>query len=311
MNLYDSFNQIDAQTAEEMARQAGLNFTVSKKPNHYYDSNGNAVVTPDKVSIVRDDNDEYLGTVGVEKGVVQFEKVLGFTEILVTKGEAAYVSGMALGGCRKAVVVMKTPDKILLGPNDEVECYFYISTSHDSSESLNVTPAPLRTFNGTILTLPEGFGKFRFRHTKHVANRLDKERMSITKVKDYWEHAQKSFNLMSMVQLTPSRLDEYWKLILPNDSVRSENIRDRMDTIFKTHPAYQFPATKNTLLGAYLAVIEFVDNEMGVRVTGKKNTNEEDAKMNSLIDGMAAKRKSEAFAGALRLQAMFGSGPTI
>jgi hypothetical protein len=182
---------------------------------------------------------------------------------------------------------------------------------HDSSVSFNVIPAPLREINNTIINFPEGFGKFKFKHTKHIINRLSKARMSIQKVKDYWELAQKSFNLMSMVQLTPQRLDEYWKIILPGDSTRSENIRDRMDTIFKTHPAYKFPATMNTLLGAYLAVVEYVDNEMSVRITGKKNNNEEEAKINSLIDGQACQRKSEAFAGALRLEKMFGTAKIL
>jgi hypothetical protein len=166
-------------------------------------------------------------------------------------------------------------------------------------------------FNNTIINLPDGFGKFKFKHTKNVIGRIDRAKMSIAKVKTYWELTQKSFNLMSMVHLTAEKLDEYWKLILPGEHTRSGNIRERMDTIFKTHPAYQFPATKGTILGAYLAVVEYVDNEMGVRVTGKKNSSTDDAKINSLVDGQAAQRKSKAFACALRLSEMFGNGATI
>lgn len=311
MNLYDSFTKVNAVTAADMAKQAGLDFDVEKRRLAFKDPNNNDVQINDKVAIVRTDNDNYLGTVGIDYGIIQFQKMLDFTEILVSGGEACYVSGRAIGAGEKAAVVMKTQDKILLGEGDEIECYFYITTSHNSTVSLDVVPAPLRKVNNTILLAPEGFGKFKFRHTKNAVSRLDKAKISIAKVKTFWDLFEKSFRLMSMVQLTPTRLDEFWKLILPNESTRSENIRERMDTIFKTHPAYQFPSTKDTLLGAYLAVIEYVDNEMGVRVTGKKNQTEETAKLNSLIDGQAARRKAEAFAAALRLQEMFGGGNVL
>lgn len=311
MNLYDALTKINAITAADMAVQAGLKFTVSKKPLKFSDKNNNDIVISDKVALVRDDNDDYLATVGNDYGIVQYEKMLDFTEVLVANGEAEYVSGRAIGKGERAVVVMKTKDVIALGGGDDIECYFYVTTSHDLSVALDVIPAPLRKFNNTIMVASEGFGRLKFRHTKNVVGRLNRAKISIEKVKDFWGLFQKAFNLMSQIQLTPSQLDDYWKIILPNESTRSENIRERMDTIFKTHPAYKFPATNGTLLGAYLAVIEYVDNEMSVRITKKKNSDEETAKMNSLIDGQAAKRKSEAFGGALKLSQMFGGGMVL
>jgi len=149
-SIFDLLPQINASTAEEMAKQAGLDFTAVKKELHYkYTKKTDAptkgklvlrappsgppptkdkeveLTVPDMVAVVREDDGRYLGTVGKNRGILQYRDVLAFTESLVTAGEAAYVTGGVIGNGEQAFVVMKTGKVFSLSGTDTIDCFFY------------------------------------------------------------------------------------------------------------------------------------------------------------------------------------------
>jgi phage/plasmid-like protein (TIGR03299 family) len=341
-SVYDYLPAINANTAEEMAEQAGLDFTAVKVDIKYtyvqkteeVDSGylnfikglmedgskesiaeaetllSNAdrmnvtkeieAVVPDKVAVIREDDGRYLGTVGRERGLLQYKDMLAFTGALVSEGTASYVTGGITGNGEQAFVVMKTNNAIKLSGTDDVECYFYVTTSHDSSKGLSLVLAPLRSTNGTVLSTPKSY-RLSFRHSSRVEDRVKRATLSVKKLNTYFEEMETSFRLLRSVNITRDQFNVFVKSLFPDPEERTkqtENIRDEITGIYNSGPACQLPSTKGTMLGAYMAVVEWVDKIRNVK-SSKVRPNEYDAKLHSLLEGSGAQQKADAYAFAL------------
>jgi phage/plasmid-like protein (TIGR03299 family) len=323
-SIFDYLPKIDADTAEEMAKQAGLDFTAVKVDTHYKwtekvppiiadhiaGPNVGSVVAistepktrecyiPDKVAVVRADDGRYLGTVGRTRGILQYRDVLSFTEALVEAGEASYVTAGVTGNGEQAYLVMKANKSVKLSGTDEVDCYFYVTTSHDSSRGLEVVFAPLRTTNGTVLMTDS---VIRFKHSKRVEDRVNKAKLSLAKVHGYFDDMETSFRLLRSVALTQAQFDVFLKSLVPDPKDKTqyaENVRAEIETIYKTGAAQQLPSTKCTMLGAYFAVVEYLD-KISPTKHSKVRPNEYDAKLHRLLEGSGAQTKADAYAFAL------------
>ena len=332
-SIYDYFPKINANTAEEMAQQAGLDFNAIKldivyeyqppfsegvlrellakgwnqlqivewlRENQHLRPKLVERVAHDKVLVIREDDGRYLGVVGKHRGILQYRDVLAFTEGLVEQGKAAYVCGGILNSGSQAYVVMKTNRTIRLSDTDEVDCYFYVSTSHDSTKKLELVFAPLRKTNGTVLRF-EG-SSVGFKHTARVEQRVKQAAVSVDKINKYFDNMETSFQLLRGVRPTAAQLDVFFKGLFPDPETnvkRAEDIRHDIFSIYTHGPACQLPATKGTMLGAYFAVVEWVDKQRGVKKS--RNRTEYDAKVHSLLEGSGAAEKANAYAFALDL----------
>ena len=336
-SIFDILPEINANTAEEMAKQGGLDFNAVKVDLNYkwteeapqYEITPSTnrlrgvvpggvvpsapislpfsgtpktkeVYVPDKVAVVREDDGRYLGTVGRTRGILQYREVLAFTESLVDAGEASYVTAGVIGNGEQAYLVMKSNKSVKLSGTDEVDCYFYVTTSHDSTRGLEVVFSPLRKANGTVLTIPNK-DRIKFKHTKRVKDRVNKARISLSKVNSYFDEMETSFRLLRSVSLTASQFDVFIKSLVPDPKEKTkaaEAVRADIETIYKTGAAQQLPSTKGTMLGAYFAVIEYID-KISPTKKSKRRPNEHDATLHRLLEGSGAKDKAEAYAFAL------------
>ena len=304
----DLLKTVKATTADEMAKEIEIDFIAEKRQQWFKDSNENDMENPDHVVVVRTDTDDYLGTVGSDYGMVQYIDMLRFTEELTKAGKAEYLHGGYIGKGEQAFVVMKTDSKVVIGPGEEIECYFFCSTSHNRTKNLSIVPTPYHKKSGTIF-MPEIKGaKLAFRHSKHVHDHLARARQSHDKVEEYFIHFQKSFNMLASVHLVDAEMELYleglWPLKGKENTTRTENVRERVKEIYRTSQSLKFPATNGTLAGLYMAVCYWADHEQIVK---KQKVDEESAKILSSIDdkGAAARRKAEALATALTLQKKF------
>ncbi len=351
-SVYDYLPEINADTAEEMAEQAGLDFTAVKVDLTYkvaeeapkqeaspppvvqgsaadllksLDLGGHIntnpatfsvatskereVVVPDKVAVVREDDGRYLGTVGRNRGILQYRDVLAFTESLVEQGMASYVTGGIIGNGEQAYLVMKTKESIQLSPTDEIDCYFYVATSHNSTHGLELVLAPLRKANGTVLSGFKGT-RISFRHSSRVEQRVKRAALSVDKLNSYFHDMSESFQLLKGVRPTISQLDVYFKSLFPDSPEkpqRAENTRAEVLNLYNNSLACRLPATQGTMLGAYFAVVEYIDKIRNIKAS-KVRPNEYDAAIHSLLEGAGAQQKTDAYAFALDLVNKFGTG---
>lgn len=306
--IYSMLNPVTASTVEEMATQAGLDFEVEKRPMFLEGSEGINFVVPNHVAITKLGEYDTLGVVGRKYGIVQYMEMLRFTEILVSKDAGSYCYGSATNSGAKAYVVMKTNDCFSLAPGDDIECYFYIATSHDGSLALKVVPMPIRQSGGITIAHP-GLSAFTIKHTTHVGTHMARAHKTLAGIKTYWTEFSKSFELLRSLNINDDQADKFLKMVLPNDTPRSENMRDKMEDIRKTNPALQVPSCKGTMLGALFAVLIHTDHYKTTRNTGK--TDEKSAKINTLLDGAGARRKADAFGFALKMVDKFGKNKVL
>lgn len=300
-------SKVEAKTAEELAKQGGLDFTAIKKPLTYEYGHGKDAllhIVPDKVAVVREDDPSiYLGTVGINRGILQYMDSIRFTEELVEKGEASYLYAGTIGRGKQAFVIMKGGEHVTLGHGDLIEQYFYMTTSHDSSRALDIVPAFYRSTNQTVLTFPEKY-RLRFKHGKHVEKNVSRAKASLARVMTVWEEFSEATKTMMKVKVSDTQAADYFKMLVEGDKTRAENIRGEMDNIRLTAPACQLPGTKGTLLGCYFAVIEYADKRKTVR-KHKWLKNEEDANLHARLEGDGARQKAEGYGFALKLQKKF------
>lgn len=316
-SIFQMLPSVTANTAHEMALQAGLDFEVEKQNVFFGDSLEANMIDgkphypcthfPEDAMIVRMDNGEPMGIVGANYGVVQYLEALEFTEILVKDEGASYISGGPIAGGRQAFVVMKTNDFVKLDEDDNIDCYFYVTTSHDGTASLKLIPAPLRKASGSFFLYPSVKG-LKFKHSKHVRNKIAQARKSIKGIKDYFTLMTREFNDFRALKLSDDQIREYFRLVLPGDHKRTENMRDKVIDIYVTSPSLKIPACRGTLLGAYFAVVEYIDNYQAVRKSKVKD--EMSARLATMLDGPAAERKAKAFALGITLKRKLGDGKT-
>ncbi len=325
-SAFDMFKPIAADNAKDMAVQTGLDFIVTKQPLKYSSvlrkeeftcekcDHAHKVplerVSPSHVSIVRMDNDEQVGVMKKNYGLVQYIDMLEFTELLVKEGEAGYVSGGYTGEGERAWVVMKTADYVDLSEEDRVSCYFYITTSHDGTSALNVIPAALREHSKTVLIAPGALNNnIKIKHTKHVIDRVARARNSLTKVKTYWEEFGNSFQLMGKVVATPSVVKTYLEMLAPDaktdkGQTKIEELRGKIETVYRTSPSCKLPSTNGTLLGLYFAATEFYDHHT---ITRKRKTlDANSARVESMLAGNVAEKKARSYAAAIKIEEKLG-----
>jgi hypothetical protein len=246
--------------------------------------------------------------VGRNRGILQYRDVLAFTESLVEAGTASYVTGGIIGNGEQAYLVMKTKESIKLSPTDEIDCYFYVATSHNSTKGLELVLAPLRRTNGTVLS---GFKSTRisFRHSSRVEQRVHRAALSVDKLNSYFHNMSESFQLLKGVRPNAGQLDVYFKSLFPDSPEkpqRAENTRAEVLSIYNNSLACRLPATQGTMLGAYFAVVEYIDKIRTIKAS-KVRPNDYDAAIHSLLEGAGAQQKTDAYAFALDLVNKFGT----
>lgn len=306
-HVFSSLQKFSSQDFNDIIDEAGFNLTAAKRTQKIDDGAGNFTIdNPDMVAIFNEEANRYLGSVGINYGIIQYPEMLRWTEVLVKQGNASYVYGGITGDGRRAFLVMRTADYLEIIPGDKIECYFYVTTSHNGHTSLTVVPTPYRGSSNTTFNIP-GISALKFRHTKNVNQAMQKASQTLTKVKDYFDDFEVKFRRMAGIQLTDVRRQDYLKMLIPDSgerTARAENMRGQIDSIIQTERSLQLPGLKGTLLGSYFGAVHFCDHYMTVRKSTKQD--ELSARIESKLDGAAAQRKAEALAVALELQEKMG-----
>jgi phage/plasmid-like protein (TIGR03299 family) len=301
---YTLLNKINASTSDEALKQCQADFDAKKVPMFYKSLSDESIEIgcPDTFAMVREDTEAYLGSVGDKYEKVQYKKIFDFTEVLVSEGDASYVGGRLIGNGQQVFLVMRTADYVSFN-QDQVDCFFYVASSHDGTIALDVMPTPVVQSSGCILTMPTLRG-MKMKHTKTIHDRMATARASLGKVRSYWDEFTDSFKLMAGTKLTNDEAEGYFEQLITGESTRAENIRDRIKTIYTASSVNQIAATRGTMLGAYFAFVQYCDTEMIVKKS--KKLDQVSSTMCSALTGNGARKKAEAYSTAKTLMSKFG-----
>jgi len=264
------------------------------------------VIHPTEAALIRTDKtgrDAILGSAGVEYGIIQNRQTLEFCSIFQKYG-AKIVSVFAPNFGEKLYVMMKQPDFIDLGPNDKIDAYFCVSTTHDGSGAFRFTPLYLHRHSQLVISVPTSSNLKPIKHSKLVHNQLATAQRMMGALGSYWEDYSDNFQAFSTTKVTDKNVQMFLGLLVPKDSTRSENIRERIFDIYKNSGLCRNLAScKGTLLGAIMAVMENADHHLTVKKSKLKS--EDAAFIHSRIEGSASEMKAKSIRLCVKLHEMF------
>lgn len=296
MSILKLFKEIPVgATFDDVLKLGDLDFTAASKPVYFKDDNGNDVVVPFHKANYRKDTDHPFGIVKSRYEISQYRSQFSVCEVMAQEQGVEYVGVVSVDQGNLGFIVMKTPDVLNLGGGLDVKCHFYMSSSHDGSKCLEAQTIPVIGNSGGIVALP--LRALKVRHTKRIEEKIAVAKGTLAKVRSYWKEAKDSFETMARLTLSADDIKDYLEVIIEGDATRSDNIRGEIMDVYNSSLITAFPATRNTLLGAYFSVVNWVDGFKNVKKSKKHN--EEDALIHSRLAGAGATQKSNAYADAL------------
>lgn len=305
----------DYPSSEQAMKFAGLDYEVEKRPLFTYDSenqNGDPeadiiipeIAVPNYYATVRNDTDDVLGVVGKEYHIVQNADAFSFFDAVVGGGEGIlYETAGALGKGEKIFITAKMPDYIRIGNDDAIEKYVFLTTSHDGSGSITAALTPIRIVcNNTLnIALRNCSNVVKIRHTQSANERLKEAHRVMGMVNKLSPMLEDIYNQWAKVRVTDKQVLQLIQLAMcPNKEVLAKLSNDQFDetsTAFRnicndafeyamTSDTQQLVTTKGTLFGAFNAVTGYFQNVRSYK--------DDTAKLNSLLDGGTAQRRSQA-----------------
>ncbi len=312
------FKLTDGSHLADILKEIGGDFTVVKKPALFERDlsflDGSVYTEkiapiPGVCALVREDNQNPIGSMSSGYGVLQFEELLAFTDQIVSEGHARFTGGRVTCGGARIHIQMKGTQSLTLAGNDVIENFITASTSHDGSGCIQVMNTPVHKAS-QLTFIPLGNCRIKMRHTKHVKARLAAIARDVAKINGFWVQMSEVFQKISGTRITDDKARLYFQMLLPPaddaKNKRASNIRDKMFDIYKFHGITKdFPSCRGTLFGALMAALQWAEYYKVVR-RSSKGVSAADSKVEAMISGDGAKLKAEALGIALALEAKLG-----
>ncbi|WDF57205.1 DUF932 domain-containing protein [Mucilaginibacter sp. KACC 22063] len=306
----------DYPTSAEAMGYAGLNFTVEKRPLFTYDTENftadpdNEIVIPeieipDYFATVRTDIEQPLGIVGKDYEVVQNIDAFSFFDSIVGgKDGILYETAGALGkNGERIFITAKLPDYIKVGRDDCIEKYLFLTTSHDTTESITIAFTPIRVVcqNTLNAALNNHVNCIKIRHTASATDKLKEAHKMLGISNQLSVELEAVFNRWVRVRITDPVLKKLIQLTMSPNREISEDIKKGKQVEFTsqftnmvsgvfdyamTSPEQQ-EDTKGTLFGMYNAVTGYFQNV--------KNYRDDQSKLKSIMQGTGLQKNQAAF----------------
>jgi phage/plasmid-like protein (TIGR03299 family) len=300
-------------TLNDALREFGMDFEVSKRSLFYPDENGDLVVKKGRIQtgfispldeqVIRTDNENPMGVVGLVYKGVPFREAFSPAEALILGG-ARIVGGGCPNRGERGYLVLEADGVVTLGARDKIINRFLLLSSHDGTGKIELRMTPYWERVGTAMTL-DAASPLSFKHTPLVSGRVARAHKVWRRVNETWNEYSNGVQRMISIPLTDRQSREFIESVLPHDdkkgpSKRLENIRDDIYQIYQnTGIGTRLPKCRNTLFGVVQAFTEWADIKRTVRESSKRD--EISARLDARLVSDSAKKKQKAYAMALWL----------
>lgn len=175
-------------------------------------------------STMRLDLNETLGVVSDSYGVVQYKEAFDFIDLMTTGelgGETPTIeSAGLLGHGERLFITAKFPEPIRVAnnSNDLIDMYIVFTTSHDGTGAVTCMVTPVRVVcNNTLnYAMQHNSGKVSWRHSKHVASRIDltkkdNARMAYNALglySEYKQYFEESLEALAKIRVNDKQAEE-------------------------------------------------------------------------------------------------------
>jgi phage/plasmid-like protein (TIGR03299 family) len=165
-----------------------LSWTVSKRPLFFNRANGSTAEWPDRVAVVRDDNEYCLGVVSPDYETLQNSDLLKLINPMVEEGLLSVENmGYLNHGARVFAQAKVNQEYTVVG--EDYRGYITLLNSHNGSTSVAIGSTMTRVICGNTFTAAYSDISERYRHTAGVTDRV----LESTFVMDYVNGAMKTY----------------------------------------------------------------------------------------------------------------------
>ena len=301
-------------TSEEAIRYAGLDYSVVKSPlfttakelaiaTDGTIQDNHSIAVPNFYATMRTDSNTVLGVVGKDYEIVQNRDAFSFFDSIVGGGDGIqYETAGALGNGERIFITAKLRGNIMVGNNDPIEKYLFLTTSHDGSGSITAAFTPIRIVCANTLSAAMHCksNTVRIRHTSNAKQRLEQAHKVMGISNKLSAELEGIFNQWAKVRITDKEVKRLIEMAMaPNKETLLKLQTGRMDeasTMYKNvcddvfayammNDTQQLDTTKGTVFGAYNAVTGYFQNV--------RNYRDDEAKLKSLLMGGTAYTKTQ------------------
>ena len=254
----------EAPTSDEAIKIAHLDWKINQIPVM-----ANGVEIPNYFANVRSDTNEALGVVKGRYKVIQNTEAFDFVDGIVQNKEVKcrYETAGSLFNGRKIFLLVKLPNKLLLG--DKVENYLFFTNSHDGSSALTAGITNVRVVcNNTLqMALKEAPRTWTCRHTESILSKKAQAQQTLGLAVTYMDNMDKVAEELAQKKINEEKF--FRKLFEKNTfSLCEKNIEqviERMHIIYNEKDDLQ--NFRGTAWGMYNAVADYVSNAVPFRNT--------------------------------------------
>ena len=304
------------QSSGDAIQFAGLDYQVVKTPlftsQIHQTLQENVTIFHDELTEVsgyfatcRADNGKPLGVVGPGYQIIQNRDAFTFFDSVADGKGIRYETAGALGCGERIFITAKIDDHIIVGKDDLIEQYLFLTNSHDGSGSITVAFTPVRvvcqnTLNAAMESVTSAI---KIRHTTSAAERLAQAHQLMGLAAKASVHTEAVFNRWAKVKITDGDLKRLIRMAMAPGKetlgkiqdgdldLLSTQFNDTVDRVFQyalASPEQLLPTTEGTLFGAYNAVTGYFQNVRYFKTAEDKVTS-------ILLGGNAAQRGQAAF----------------
>jgi phage/plasmid-like protein (TIGR03299 family) len=263
-------------TVEKALEESSLGFTVSKRDLYTTGNDGEQILIPGRVAIVRDDTDLILSVMSDSYAVIQNEYTAELIKAMVGQGASVATAGSLHGG-KKIFFQMEVGDSFFVGnrTDEEVQKFLLVGNSHDGSTAQYMMSTPHRVVCQNTLNAALGSAKniVKVYHRKGYASKAQEAVRLLGIADEYYESFKASANRLIELEVTSTYVEGFINSLLPAEAdengdiaTRTSNRREEVKNLF----ANGIGNHGKTRWDLFNAVTEFVDHKQGGRVTQKR-----------------------------------------
>lgn len=213
-----------------------------------------------------------LGIVGKDYQIIQEREGFAFLDQVVDTGEALISSAGLLAEGRRAFCCMKLPEGVMVGGQDAVDLYAFVSMGHDGSLSLKGAVTPIRVVCQNTVTygLQKAVSSFVIRHTKTALDRMKEARTLLDITYAYSDEWAKEMDALIAVKTTKDQFDKIITNLYaptePNPAKRTVTaFTERRNQLMGLWEAGTQDGIRGTAYGAWNTLVEWQDWARPVR----------------------------------------------
>ena len=229
----------------------------------------------------RDDNNETLGIVGSRYTILQNAEAFEFMDELLGEIGAHYETAGSLKGGKSIWLMVRLPEHITVGGDDELIPYLLLKNSHDGSGAVTIAAVMIRVVCNNTLTmaLRGNLSQFKIRHTASMHNRVEQARHAINLINENFHQYSTAFQEMLNKELTDDEVEQYIIDVVGMDTTKSrgKNIYSSIVSLYKNHETNNTGDMSGTLWAAYNAITYWVDHNRGLNQYGRRKNNADEA----------------------------------